>query len=207
MTKWTRMLLAASLLAGGCLLPSPPEPPRLFTPLVSDAVARPAATAEAAPVRVAPVRSPLYLREQMAWRRSEVELGLYDQRRWTELPSTYVERSLERELGGLGHPGTLTDLPVVSAEVRAFEEVLAPVHEARVEVAIEVADARCVLLQQGFAATRPLAGDDPAAVARGIGEALDEVTTAAGKEIRRALEHRGHCTDDGSRPVGRAQAP
>ncbi|MGH7893569.1 MAG: ABC-type transport auxiliary lipoprotein family protein [Candidatus Binatia bacterium] len=206
MTK-TWMLLAASLLAGGCLLPSPPEPPRLFAPLVSDAVARPVETTDATAVRVAPVRSPLYLREQMAWRLSEVEIGLYDQRRWTELPSTYVERSLGRELGGLEHPRTLTDVPVVSAEVRAFEEVLAPVHEARVEVAIEVADARCVLLQQGFAATRPLAGDDPAAVARGIGEALDEVTTAAGKEIRRALEHRGHCTDDGSRPSGRAKAP
>jgi hypothetical protein len=61
---------------------------------------------------------------------TDVEYGFYEQRRWTELPSTYVERALSRELFGGGEPllATGSNLPVLRVEVRAFEEVLAPAH-------------------------------------------------------------------------------
>jgi ABC-type uncharacterized transport system auxiliary subunit len=142
-------------------------------------------------VRLGFIRSPLHLREAITWRRAD-ELGFYEQRRWAELPSTYVEHALARELyaSDRPYPGIVDGSPLVSVELRAFEEVLAPAHEARVALSVQMADARCVRLRETFTATRPLAGDDPAALARGIGEALDEVARAVGTAVRRAAVER-----------------
>lgn len=176
----------------GCLLPAPPAPPRYFTADTGDPI-DPAASRPVA-VRLAPVHGPLYLREQMTWRRSE-EFGFYEQRRWAELPSTYVERALARELFAAERepPSGASAGPLVVAEVRAFEEVLAPAHEARVAIAVTVVDGSCVRLRRTFAASRPLSGDDPTATARGIGEALDEVAHAAAGAVRGAVERRDRC--------------
>jgi ABC-type uncharacterized transport system auxiliary subunit len=184
------VVLAALLGLAGCFLPDPAPPPRYFTPGAPDAPRDRAAAA----VRLGVVESPLHLREAMTWRRSEVEYGFYDQRRWTELPATYVERALARELfpAGTSIP-TAPDLPLVNVEVRAFEEVVEPIHEARVAVAVVLADGRCIRLRRTFDAARPLDGDEPAAVARGVGEALDEVVRSAGDAIRDALVRRGRC--------------
>ena len=182
-----RALLLGMVVLAGCLLPDPPAPPRYFAPDV------PASQDAPAPVRVrlGIVWSPIYLRESITWRRSEVEYGFYDQRRWTELPSTYVERALLRELFPTGGPVPVTDdVPVLTADVSAFEAILAPVHEARVAIAVLVADSRCVWLRRTFEATRPLANDDPDALARGVGEALDEVAHATGVAVRKALATR-----------------
>jgi ABC-type uncharacterized transport system auxiliary subunit len=180
-------------LAGCTLFPVPPAAPRYFTPDAGDAPARDPERSVA--VQLAPVRSPLHLRELMTWRRSEVEFGYYEQRRWAELPATYVERALALELGAVerepaaGAPAA----PLVTAELRAFEEVLAPVHEARVALAVTVIDGACVRLRQTFVASRPLATDDPTVIARAIGESLDEVMQNTGTAVRRALAHRGRC--------------
>jgi ABC-type uncharacterized transport system auxiliary subunit len=182
-----RALLLGVVVLAGCLLPDPPVPPRYFAPDV------PAPRDAPAPVRVrlGIVRSPIFLRESITWRSSEVEFGFYDQRRWTELPSTYVERALFHELFPAGGPMPVTDdVPVLTADVRAFEEVLAPVHEARVAIAVLVADSRCVWLRRTFDATRPLSNDDPDALARAVGEALDEVAHATGAAVRQALATR-----------------
>jgi len=53
------------------------------------------------------------------------------------------------------------------------------------------AEARCVRIRGTFAAARPLGADDPGALARGIGEALDEVARAIGVAVRRAVAERG----------------
>jgi ABC-type uncharacterized transport system auxiliary subunit len=175
----------------GCLLPKPPPSPRYFAPGPSSGEPQGPPVA----VRLGIVRSPIYLREQMTWRRSDVEYGFYEQRRWTELPATYVERALVHELsptGGTAVGGT-TDAPLVTVTLRAFEDVLTPVHEARVALAVEVEDARCVGLRRTFAATRPLATNEPEAVASGIGEALDDVVREVGVAVRRAVAERGHC--------------
>lgn len=191
----SRAVLAAVVLAG-CLLPTPPAPPRYFAPVL------PPSSADGAPAAVdlGSVRAPLHLREQIAWRRSDVEYGFYEQRRWTELPSTYVERALSRELYGGGEPPMSAGraLPVLRVEVRAFEEVLAPAHEARVAIALELVDGSCVRLRRLVAASRPLDGDDPLAVVHGIGDALDEVAHASAGAVRAALVGRVRC--QGGRP-------
>jgi ABC-type uncharacterized transport system auxiliary subunit len=185
-----RHALLATLAALSACLPSPPPPPRYFTP----GMAAPASPESPTPVRLGFVRSPLHLRDTMTWRRGD-EYGFYEQRRWAELPSAYVERALAHELfpDGGARFGVSDAAPLVTVEIRAFEEVLAPVHEARVAIAVHVADARCVRLRETFAATRPLAGDDPTAFARGIGESLDEVAAAAGRAVRRAATLRDGC--------------
>ena len=182
-----RAFLASLVLLAGCLLPDPPPSPRYFMPVGADADGPRTPVA----VRMGFVRSPVYLREAITWRRSDVEYGFYEQRRWTELPSTYVERALARELFAGDEPiATGPNAPLVSAELRAFEEVLSPVHEARVALAVELTDGACVRLRRTFAATRPLEGNDPGAVAHGIGEALDEVVAATGVAVRSALTAR-----------------
>jgi ABC-type uncharacterized transport system auxiliary subunit len=82
------------------------------------------------------------------------------------------------------------DVPVLTADVRAFEEVLAPVHEARVAIAVTVADNRCIWLRRTFESTRPLSNDDPDALARAIGESLDDVALTTGDAVRKALSGR-----------------
>jgi ABC-type uncharacterized transport system auxiliary subunit len=182
-----RALLLGMVLLAGCLLPTPPAAPRYYAPDV------PAPRDAYGPVRVrlGVVRSPIYLRESITWRRSEVEYGFYEQRRWTELPSTYVERALHRELFPAGGPVPVAaDVPVLTADVRAFDEVLAPVHEGRVAIAVTVADSRCIWLRRTFEATRPLSSDDPDALARAIGESLDAVARSTGDAVRKALSGR-----------------
>jgi ABC-type uncharacterized transport system auxiliary subunit len=191
--RTSKRWVVASIVLAGCLLPTPPPAPRYFAPVL------PPSSADGVPAAVdlASVRAPLHLREQIAWRRSDVEYGFYEQRRWTELPSTYVERALSRELFGGGEPlmPTGSTLPVLRVEVRAFEEVLAPTHEARVAIALELVHGGCVRLRQVVAASRPLDGDDPLAVVHGIGDALDEVAHTAGGAVRTALAERTRCAN------------
>ena len=184
----------AALVLSGCLLPKPPDAPRVYAPSTSVAAGDPM-PARPVVARLAPVRSPIHLREAVTWRRSDVEYGFYEQRRWTEPPASYVERAIVRELFAVERAPLAVDVtaPVVTAEVVAFEDVLEPAHQASVAVGITVVDGRCVRLRQVFAATRPLGDEDGATLARGIGEALDDVVHRAGDAVRRALAERGRC--------------
>ena len=83
------------LALGGCLFRTA-EAPRFYRPasaLLDDATEPPETQAGAA-VRLGNVRSAPFLRERIVWRASAVEYGLYEQRRWFELPSRYVRRAL-----------------------------------------------------------------------------------------------------------------
>jgi uncharacterized lipoprotein YmbA len=189
--------LAAAVVLTGCLLPAPPDPPRYFTPIgaADDAPPPPPPARRMPAIRLAPVRAPVYLRELMTWRRSNVEYGFYEQRRWAELPAVYVERALARELfvvQGIPESGA-ADAPLVAIELRSFDEVLSPAHEAVVALDVTLARNGCVLLRRDVEARRSLVGDDPVAIARGVGEALDEAARTTGDAVRRALESGGRC--------------
>jgi len=181
--------IAAALLFAGCLFHDAPAP-RYFAPLSAlndsgDPPNDPAPRAER-PVRLRRVRAATYLGEQIVWRASDVERGLYEQRRWTEFPTRYVERTMLRAIDrtpGLrrvesGH------VPLLDLELISFDEVLAPAHEADVQIVAVLRNADQVpIFERTFGARQPIASSDPAAAARAMGAALDEVVTQIAAQV------------------------
>ncbi|HZP43400.1 MAG TPA: ABC-type transport auxiliary lipoprotein family protein [Candidatus Binatia bacterium] len=185
----------AVLSCAGCFVANTSKPPRYFHPASAAAWDgdRPGpADPEHMPLRLRRFHAAPYLRERIVWR-SDVEYGFYEGRRWTEPPTAYVERAFGRELflrRGLRH-GDVGDAATCDVELLAFDEALAPAHEAVVSVQVRLATPdRRVLLEQVFTARRPIAGADPAAVARAMGGALDAAVAEASGGIVAALPGR-----------------
>ncbi|MEW6742474.1 MAG: ABC-type transport auxiliary lipoprotein family protein [Planctomycetota bacterium] len=191
--RWTvGVTLAGLCLQSACMWGGETEQPRYFTVEMGEVTA--AAAAPAAPVdegvpalKLRRVAAASHLRERMVWRLSEVEVGFWESQRWSELPVAYLERALARELfgGGTLRRVAAGDAPALEAELLAFDEVLAPAHEVVVKVAISLVKSdESFLLERVVASRRPVAGDEPASMARAMGAALDDVV----KEIARAVE-------------------
>ena len=188
-------LLAGLVALGGCLLRTP-DSPRFFRPgsatldaTAEDEVDPPAAGRIA--IRLRGVRSEPFLRERIVWRISEVEYGLYEQRRWIDLPAHYVEQALGRRLRET--PGLrLTNDPQAVAlhvDVLAFDDVLAPTHEANVTLAVTLEDrAHGRLLMRTLDARAGIENDDPASMATAMGQALDDAVAQVADAVRLSLQ-------------------
>jgi len=188
-------LLVGLLVLGGCLLRTP-DPPRFFRP--GSAALEAAAEDQADPpaaggiaIRLRGVRSEPFLRERIVWRVSEVEYGLYEQRRWIDLPAHYVERALGerlRETPGL----RLTNDPravALHVDVLAFDDVLAPTHEANVTLAVTLEDrAHGRLLMRTLDARAGIENEDPASMAKAMGQALDDAVAQVADAVRLTLQ-------------------
>lgn len=180
------------LSSAGCLFRSA-DGPRFFRPASAALDAAGSAADVAAPtgtpIRLGSVRGAPFLRERIVWRASEVEYGLYEQRRWIELPSRYVRRALAATLQTtpglrLGEEPTAARLDV---EILAFDEVLSPVHEAHVALTATLRDGGQKRLERTFATRVPIASGDGAATAESMGRALDEVVTKVAAATATAL--------------------
>lgn len=179
-------ILAGVLIVGacGCALTSrgqalsvryfDPEPPpaRVGSASTQAQSSRPA-------LRLGRVRGAPYLHDRIAYRKSEYELGFYDDREWTERPEEYVRRALVRKLfeergfermaGGRA--------PTLNVDVLAFEEVRTPrLHGARVEVRYEIRRGEAVVDEGTIAVERAVPGHRFEDVVAAVSEALDEVT-------------------------------
>ena len=182
------------LMAGaGCLFRTA-EAPRFYRPgsAALDGASEgptPSAPSAGAPIHLHSVRSAPFLRERIVWRSSPVEYGLYEQRRWFELPSRYVRRALVTAL--LETPGLrLGDdpsAPRLDVEILAFDEVLAPTHEASVALAITLRDGTQQRLDRTYAAQVAIAAGDGAAMAQAMGQALDEVVRKVAQAVATEL--------------------
>ncbi len=193
MSGRTALLLLGALLLAACLPEARLAEPRYFTPLqpagsgVDAAVLR---ETSGPLLRVRRVTAAAHLRERIVWRRSEVEFGFHELRRWTQPPAQLVERWLARELferrdlrRALAGPH-----PTLEVEVQAFDEVLDPERAARVQLLARLTDARGVSLhERTYAVERPLEGRDPAAIARAMGTALDAALRRIGDDVEEAL--------------------
>jgi ABC-type uncharacterized transport system auxiliary subunit len=189
-----RCSVVCLVVLGGCLFRSS-DAPRFFRPgsAILDAAdddLEPVAAA-GIPIRLRGVRSGPFLRECIVWRVSEVEYGLYAQRRWTDLPAHYVERALRtrlRETPGL----RLTDDPraaTLHVDVVAFDEVIAPTHAADVALAVLLEDReRGRLLARTMSARVGIADGDSASMATAMGQALDEVVTEVADAVRLSVQ-------------------
>ena len=188
-------LLAGLVALGGCLFRTP-DPPRFFRPgsAMLDAAAGedadPPATGRIA-IRLREVRSEPFLRERIVWRSSEVEYGLYEQRRWIDLPAHYVERALRTRLRTT--PGLrLTDdprAPALHVVVLAFDDGLAPTHAASVVLAVTLTDREHGrLLERRFDGRVGIADGDPASMAKAMGQALDDAVAQAADALRLSVQ-------------------
>jgi ABC-type uncharacterized transport system auxiliary subunit len=191
--------IAVALLATGCLYRNAPEP-RFFRPESALLDGSAGAPSEVAPstgtgvaLRLRPVRGTPLLRERIVWRASSVEYGLYEQRRWSDLPARYVERALQNALRVT--PGIrLTDetaAAVLHVEVVAFDEVMAPDRVAAVSLVVELSDAaRLRLIDRTFHAEAQIENQAAAATAIAMGKALDEVVAAVALAAGERLQGR-----------------
>jgi ABC-type uncharacterized transport system auxiliary subunit len=186
--RWHRSIVGVALLCAGCLFHDAP-PPRYFAPPSSlgtsgDSPADPAATDR--PIRLRRVRSAAYLTEQIVWRESDVERGFYEQRRWTDFPSRYVERTM---IVALDHTPGLRRVAVggvatLDLELVSFDEVLAPTHvvEVTVVASLRGTDQR-IIFERSFSVQQPIAAADAASAARAMGTALDEVVEQIASQV------------------------
>lgn len=190
MSAPARRAAALALLLAGCI-GGPPPPPRYFSPPlpVRPARATPAAL-EGVTLRLLPVAAAELLRDRIVWRRSDVELGFYEQERWTEPPARTFERALARELfevRGLVRGGRSASHEL-AVELVACEEVLLPEHRARVVATVALLGAdQTALLERTFAAEEPIAAEDAQAMARAVGAALDRVVLEAADVLEARL--------------------
>jgi ABC-type uncharacterized transport system auxiliary subunit len=170
----------AALLLSGCLFRTA-EAPRFYRPGSALLAAEPEAgeiapAATAVPIRLHGVRSAPFLRERVVWRASAVEYGLYEQRRWFELPSRYVRRALRSALEA--EPGLRLSDDVQAArlevEVLAFDEVLSPSHEAHVTLAATLRRGTERRFERAFSSRVAIAAVEGSAMAEAMGKALDD---------------------------------
>lgn len=205
-TRFVSLLLALPLLVGGCALTSKATPlqPRIFRPNI-ETRALPAgqaptpAKADAPSVRIGRVRGTADLREPIAFRLSDVEMGFYEDRRWGERPESYLRRALVRALferDGLGQV-IAGGGPTLDLELIAFEEIRGDKPRARIAVEYALHDERTVLIARTVvvekaiagagAASRDTAADAAAfvaAISQGLTEAVDEIARDVGKSLR-----------------------
>ena len=191
-------LLPVVAMVGGCLLRTA-DPPRFFRPgsATLEAAAGDGADPPApgrVPIRLRGVRSEPFLRERIVWRVSDVEYGLYEQRRWIDLPAHYVDHALRtrlRSTAGL----RLTDDPraiALHVDVLAFDDVLAPAHAADVALAVALEDpARGRLLDRTFDARVAIGDGEPASMAKAMGEALDDAVGQVADAVRVSVRPHG----------------
>ena len=176
------------LLLGATACVSTPDPPRYFRPLAPAAEGAPAPLSSAR-LTLARIEAAEHLGERIVWRRSEVELGFYDQERWTEPPARFLEVAIARELfarRGLRHAER--GAPELQLRLLAMEEILLPQHKARVRVWVRLVDPlRESLLERWVEAEVPVAAEEAPALARAVGVALDTVVREIADAVSAAL--------------------
>src|SRR5437867_8025461 len=188
-------LLVGLVALAGCLFRTA-DAPRFFRPgsatleaTVEDEAAAPAPGGIA--IRLREVRSEPFLRERIVWRVSEVEYGLYEQRRWIDLPAHYVERALRARLRATPGLRLTNDLRAVAlrVEVLAFDDVLAPTHAANVTVAVALEDpVRGRLFARTLDARVGIENGDPASMAKAMGQALDDAVAQVADAVMLSVQ-------------------
>jgi cholesterol transport system auxiliary component len=188
MMRWPIALVAIA----GCTLssPKPPLDIHYFSPeRAAPQEPRPGDTAARARVRLGRVDQVGHLRYRIVQRASDVEVALYERRRWTEHPDAYVRRSLAHALfdarpleQAVGGPA-----PALDVEVLAFEEVLMPAHRGRVTLRYVLHDRRTVIASGEITAERPVRGDGFDAVVVAIAGAMIDAASRVADAVMREV--------------------
>ena len=189
--------LALSLFVSGCALTSKSDSVilRYFALDGSRAHPTPAGQSKTSDLqlRLGRVNAASYLKERIAYRDDGVEVGYYDDLRWTEKPEAYLRRALARSffeehglkqiVAGFG--------PTLEVELSTFDELRGAKPAVRVEMTWLLRDEQVVSIQRSFVIERPLATSKgeaaPADVATALSGALDEGVQRIVTEVSAAL--------------------
>lgn len=195
-------LALGGLLAATCsLTPGAPEPLHYYALEVGgDSGSVGGRTrAEPAPgapgVRVRRVHAAAHLGDRLVWRASDVEVGYYEDRRWSEPPAAVLARALERELFQVrGLSRSESGLaPAVDLELTELEIVLPggrPDGRREVRAALTVrltATDQTSLLDRSLEARGPVAGDGLPEAVGALGDLLDDLVERAADAVEEAL--------------------
>ena len=192
-----------ALLVSACVFRTA-DAPRYYRPEAAGLSAS-ATDGEAVPtatVRLRAMRARPFLRERIVWR-TPSEYGMYEQRRWSELPEAYAERALTAALLRTSRIAVTDDggVPALSADVTAFDEVLAPAHVANVALTVSLTDpSGHRLLERTFSSEVPVTEGTAHALAHAIGAALDDVCDQVARSVATALRPLPHGRPRGKRP-------
>jgi ABC-type uncharacterized transport system auxiliary subunit len=189
MKRWTAVLFAALAVPGvGCALLTKSDSVyvRYFTPEPrdrSESALAPASSAAASnlSVRLGRVNALSYLKDRIAFRDADYEIGFHDLWQWTEKPESYLRFGMERALfeeHGVRQIISGTG-PTLELELDAFDEIRSPRHAARVQVTWLLYGDQTVLVQNTVTADRaiPAGADakDPKPVVAAMSDALADV--------------------------------
>jgi cholesterol transport system auxiliary component len=110
-------------------------------------------------LRLGRVNALSYLKDKIAFRDADYEIGFYDFWQWTETPESYLRRGMQRAL--FEHARVRQVLsgagPTLDLELDAFDELRGPAHAARVRVTWTLHDDQSVLLQNTVTVDRTIA--------------------------------------------------
>lgn len=191
----TRGVLVASvtLLGSGCALLNKSDSLafRYFTPEARDGTVvlagrgiGPAPTpGSVLYLRLGRVNALSYLKDKIAFRDADYEIGFYDFLQWTETPESYLRRGMQRALfeRAMVHQLLSGAGPTLDLELDAFDELRGPAHAARVRVTWTLHDDQSVLLQNTVTVDRTIAADAktseaaPQALVAAMSDALGDV--------------------------------
>lgn len=194
----TGLVALCCVFAAGCAFfgKSDPLSPRYYS---AERAGRPGpSAAEPTPdvrLRLGSIVGGSHLRERIAYRSGERELGFYERRRWAERPEVYLRRALSRALfeeRGLGRAISGV-APTLEVELTDFDELRLDPHQVRVRAHVLLIDARSVRFEHTFGADEAVAqgeDDDDAyarvadAFARALGRVVDEISDRIVAELR-----------------------
>ena len=143
--------------------------------------------AEAPPLRLGRVSAGAHLGKKVVYRSSSVELGMYDDKRWTERPDEYVRRAISaslfdaqrasQSLGGAA--------PILDLELLAFEEIVQKdkPHRGCVSVRYSLHDEQRVLVSDVVTVELDAGSADTDKVVRAISEALSQVSERIAERV------------------------
>jgi cholesterol transport system auxiliary component len=139
-------------------------------------------------LRLGRIEASEHLRERIAFRLSEHEVGYHEGLRWTEQPESYFRRALGRQLfeNGRFEHVVAGVAPTLEAELVAFED-LRERNAVRVEARVLVHDGRRVFLERSQRVEEPRDGDEPAVVAAALSRALQKCVAQITRDVAEAL--------------------
>jgi ABC-type uncharacterized transport system auxiliary subunit len=191
-----RAVLALAL-ASGCALTSRAEPAKWewFTPEQTRQELTSAAIGNKPAVHIRRVTSGLNLGSRIAFGDGGFETGYYDRRRWTEQPTLYVRRALERTICQEQRFRCDVDAegPALDVEVLKFQELKKPdSHAGVVVLRIVLSNVDQVLVDDTIQVVEPVAGERFVDVVAAIARALDGVSERTARRVSSATAQSPH---------------